>query len=335
MTQEMGESLVYSWLRHVKGCQIVQTNWKPSPTWKNQNTDLNSFNNINDWFKDVDGLKNENFNINLDTTEKILKTTECDVLGIQFKNKKKIFAVEVAYHENGLDYGGTKCNTIEKVLSKCLRIYICVKSIFPNTPAEIYFVTPKVKGNISKTNKNSFFYTLQNCFKQLNEKIKDKYISFYLIANNEEDGKFTEEDFNNFVIKPLLFASKDVADTSELFLRSIKLLDVVNLSIPKKDLINKDFLKQYDPPANLVRTFVIPILNGMKKNNLNNLLNEKSLPDHDIPLLTNKIIEKNRNRYWSQPIFNKWKKNYYLSNDWSKNNKSKVIDWIVDNIKYM
>ena len=33
MKIEMGESLFYSWLRHVKDCQIVQNNWKPSPQW--------------------------------------------------------------------------------------------------------------------------------------------------------------------------------------------------------------------------------------------------------------------------------------------------------------
>lgn len=33
MKIEMGESLLYSWLRHVKECQIVQTNWKVSPQW--------------------------------------------------------------------------------------------------------------------------------------------------------------------------------------------------------------------------------------------------------------------------------------------------------------
>jgi len=31
MKIEMGESLLYSWLRHVKECQIAQTNWKVSP----------------------------------------------------------------------------------------------------------------------------------------------------------------------------------------------------------------------------------------------------------------------------------------------------------------
>lgn len=33
MEIEIGESLPYSWLRHVKECQIVQINWKVSPKW--------------------------------------------------------------------------------------------------------------------------------------------------------------------------------------------------------------------------------------------------------------------------------------------------------------
>jgi hypothetical protein len=31
---EIGESLIYSWLRHVQGCVVTQINWKPSPTWE-------------------------------------------------------------------------------------------------------------------------------------------------------------------------------------------------------------------------------------------------------------------------------------------------------------
>ena len=34
MKIEMGESLIYSWLRHVRLCQIVQTNWKVSSQWE-------------------------------------------------------------------------------------------------------------------------------------------------------------------------------------------------------------------------------------------------------------------------------------------------------------
>lgn len=45
MKIEMGESLFYSWLRHVKECQVVQMNWKPSPSWQLQNEEeLKRFN---------------------------------------------------------------------------------------------------------------------------------------------------------------------------------------------------------------------------------------------------------------------------------------------------
>lgn len=33
MKIEIAESLVYSWLRKVRNCRIVQTNWKPAPEW--------------------------------------------------------------------------------------------------------------------------------------------------------------------------------------------------------------------------------------------------------------------------------------------------------------
>lgn len=36
MKIEIGESLFYSWLRHVKECQLVQMNWKASPEWQLQ-----------------------------------------------------------------------------------------------------------------------------------------------------------------------------------------------------------------------------------------------------------------------------------------------------------
>ena len=39
MKIEMGESLFYSWLRHVKECQIVQTNWKVSSQWQLSDAD--------------------------------------------------------------------------------------------------------------------------------------------------------------------------------------------------------------------------------------------------------------------------------------------------------
>jgi hypothetical protein len=33
MKIEIGESLVYSYLKHIEGCRVVQTNWKTSGLW--------------------------------------------------------------------------------------------------------------------------------------------------------------------------------------------------------------------------------------------------------------------------------------------------------------
>ena len=33
MKIEIGESLTYSYLKHIEGCRIVQTNWKTSGNW--------------------------------------------------------------------------------------------------------------------------------------------------------------------------------------------------------------------------------------------------------------------------------------------------------------
>jgi len=57
MKIEMGESLFYSWLRHVKECQVVQMNWKPSPSWQIMvEEELKQFMDItNEYFQDKYG----------------------------------------------------------------------------------------------------------------------------------------------------------------------------------------------------------------------------------------------------------------------------------------
>ncbi|CAN8141347.1 hypothetical protein THIOSC15_2890008 [uncultured Thiomicrorhabdus sp.] len=33
MKIEVAESMLQSWLKHIVGCEIVQSNWKPSNIW--------------------------------------------------------------------------------------------------------------------------------------------------------------------------------------------------------------------------------------------------------------------------------------------------------------
>ena len=41
MKIEIGESIMFSWLRHAKNCQLVQLNWKPSVNvWDDYNEEI-------------------------------------------------------------------------------------------------------------------------------------------------------------------------------------------------------------------------------------------------------------------------------------------------------
>ena len=104
MKIEMGESLIMSWLRHVKECQIVQTNWKASARWELKNKDI-----LADLLKCSDELfKSKGYDIYKGNSgiEQILAQAEIDVLGLSFGDEDTpIYAVDVAFHEAGLNYG--------------------------------------------------------------------------------------------------------------------------------------------------------------------------------------------------------------------------------------
>lgn len=89
MKLEMGESLIYSWLRHVKACRIVQTNWKPSATWELQTSDK-----LETMLKSIDESFNPKFgsifkkNVGL---SQLLKQCECDLIGLSLRDGKNFF----------------------------------------------------------------------------------------------------------------------------------------------------------------------------------------------------------------------------------------------------
>ena len=80
MKIEAGESLVYSWMRHIKKCQFVQTSWKVSPKWDISGTDTLEalFDEIAEHFQQKHGLevfKEAGF-------QQTLRQLECDVIGL-------------------------------------------------------------------------------------------------------------------------------------------------------------------------------------------------------------------------------------------------------------
>ena len=138
MKVEVGESIIYSWLRHIKRCQIVQLNWKTSPKWEPK-CDLNSLQLAMD-------KANEEFHglfKKTKTLEQLLRQAEIDALGVNI-HEQQIHAVDVAFHENGLDYGN-KEETALRVAKKYLRTIFVLESYFEKEwNASVYFVSPRI-----------------------------------------------------------------------------------------------------------------------------------------------------------------------------------------------
>ena len=125
MKIEMGESLVYSWLRHVKECQLAQTNWKTSSAiWKLHNeSELNvMFDEIS---SDFSNKGKGNLFKKTSTLAQLLKQGECDALGIAVENGViNYYAVDVAFHESGLNYGSKNETILKLKISDHLALFL-------------------------------------------------------------------------------------------------------------------------------------------------------------------------------------------------------------------
>lgn len=207
MKIEMGESLFYSWLRHVKECQIVQTNWKVSSQWQLSNAE-----ELEKMMRTVDSHYSGKYGYAIfkqnASLSQLLQQGECDVLGVCIQpDEIKYYAIDVAFHEAGLNYG-TRETTVMKVLEKCARTAFCLHGYLNTKDAEIIFASPKINPAVLND--------LAPCIKEMNDLFANEgyEFTFRIIAN---------EDYNDLVLKPILLASDGVADTSELFLRSYQM----------------------------------------------------------------------------------------------------------------
>ncbi|UOG93859.1 MAG: hypothetical protein L3K52_09095 [Candidatus Thiothrix sulfatifontis] len=147
MKIEIGESLVLSWLRHTKKCQLVQMNWKPSvESWDLMNKSVieQVMRESDDYFKHEHdyGIYKKNTSLS-----QLIKQAEIDVMGVSYAGGlRSIYAVDVAFHESGLNYG-PKDETIMKIVKKLLRTAMCVHGYFDCSEGDIIFASPKINYN--------------------------------------------------------------------------------------------------------------------------------------------------------------------------------------------
>lgn len=216
MKIEIGESLALSYLKHVKRCIIYQTNWKVSSHWT-----INNKQKLAAIFDKV--RKEEAFSgiFKKSELDQFLKQAEIDAIGID--QTGKIYAIDIAYHGNGLGYGSTE-ESKERIMKKLVRSYLSIlcyfssPSSFPD-PApeeercEIIFASPRVTGEREESIRE-YFNELKAL---LGAELKEDKVVLKYVSNDE---------FKEQILDPTIEAGEEDADTNELFLRSYKLLNL-------------------------------------------------------------------------------------------------------------
>ena len=143
----------------------------------------------------------------IDAINQILKQAEIDAIGID--KEGKMYTMDIAFHEGGLNYRSNKEETARRIIEKLLSSYMMLLRYFPDRDYEIIFASPKV-GDTKEKLIISTFEGLKKLFS--NEKVEFKYIS--------------NEEFRKEILDKTIKASEKDSDTNELFMRSYKLLEL-------------------------------------------------------------------------------------------------------------
>lgn len=207
MKIEIGESVFYSWLRHIKHCQIVQMNWKPSHQWSLQN-----YKELELLFQVTAEYFNKEYQYEIykktSNFSQFLQQSEIDVLGLSTGEFHRYYAAEVTYHESGTNYGSRQ-ETVARIIKKIIRSAICLNAYMNVREGDLIFASPKIGPSI--------LHDLEKPIEYIEDLFRKNGFDFAIkiIAN---DNFFTE------LLKPLLQIMESVSDTSELFIRSMQLL---------------------------------------------------------------------------------------------------------------
>ena len=193
------ESLGYSFLRHVQGCWLVQTNWKwPGETWSD---------GIEESLQGLFAEMQERFGPQVFKKTKsvgqLLKQAELDALGVA--RHGELHALEAAFHEQGLLYGAGVDDTVDTVQKKMLRTCLVLHALDRFEGGHIWFLSPKVTPK-PESKLTNLFEDLRSAYPK---------VCWHLCIN---------QSFRQKVLEPTLNGAQGTSDTSELFVRAERLL---------------------------------------------------------------------------------------------------------------
>lgn len=214
MKVEIGESLVRTWVRHCRGCQLAELNWKPSPMWFGEISAEHE-----QWYREGAAKFSEKVLKKTSSLSQFLGQAEVDVLGVQFVQgtAREVIAADIAFHTNGLDYG-SKAETAARIVKKLFRTALTMDIHFPGVPVEILFLSPKVN-NATIPCVEEAARTMESFFRGRRDGFR-----FQAIIN---------QGFKNIVLDDVTPLREQVADTSELYLRATQLTGLFEDCVPR------------------------------------------------------------------------------------------------------
>ncbi len=338
--------MLLSWLKHIKECQLVQTNWKASSKWELKNKEvleqlmLSSSNSFKskygyDLYKGNSGIG------------QLLIQAEIDVLGISFtEDERHIYAIDVAFHEAGLNYG-TKEETVSRVIKKCIRMAMCIYGYFDYDKGTIIFTSPKINPSVINT--------LSACTSDITTVLKYFGLNYQvrIIAN---------DDFSDKVLEPVLNVLGDVADTSELFMRSLQMYNMFARKKPKakNGIAQSCTHRNITPELDIIESEGIKGLEEMKigvivRTMLRKILEDDKVSTQEVELMQTKEYSKETfdiqypllqkasltngispARYYASPV-QIYGEEYFLCSEWfeipANNDRPYLLKWLAQKIK--
>lgn len=318
MKIEIGESLISSYLSHVEGCRIVQTNWKKSGNWEEgeylkRESEL-LFNKVVSDPNFKNSFKQKSF-------DSFIKSAEIDVLGLNTV-EKQIYAYDIAFHGSGLNYSGDKKNNLQSVITKVFRSICLAKLYFEDYQINSFFATPKC-GNKPKIE-------IEDKLKILSDVISDNDINLGLICN---------DDFYTKIYDPTVGILKNENNSNELFGRALKLINLDKRNSNHKTSSNKQLNKKVTTGGMKIGQYVRELfyeLNKTGKLSNSEIINLqdpdycKRIFDAGYPVLIKNSRSKEDNlgrvRYYKDEYI----KGYWLSKEWYDKQKEKLKKWEKD-----
>lgn len=267
-------------------------------------------------------MKNHKYRVfgNNVSLSQLLRQGECDVLGISFQpDGNRFYAVDVAYHQNGLNYGSSD-ETVMKVIEKCSRTAFCLYGFMAVKKADIVFASPKIGDAVLKR--------LRPCVDELNEIFKKEGFEyrFRIIAN---------EEFEKYVLNPTLFVYNEVSDSSELFLRSYQMYRMFSDGNTRISYTDTDSYKELRIGL-IAKRILGPMLNDYAEpeeiRDMQTLEYSKKVFNLQYPLLVEISQPCENRRYYVESISISGKE-YRMCSQWFEKSRRQLIGWIDEHKK--